>query len=73
MRKLVSFGTRHTLSTQTDPLRGIGAATAWVRAELERVAASSNGRMTVETQSFRKASVQRGSERKSRNGAGHSQ
>jgi hypothetical protein len=24
--KLVSFGTRHTLSTQTDPERGIGAA-----------------------------------------------
>jgi len=27
--KLVSFGTRHTLSSQTDPKRGIGAALAW--------------------------------------------
>src|SRR5882672_5845902 len=30
--KLVSFGTRHTASSQTDPARGIGAATAWVYA-----------------------------------------
>jgi hypothetical protein len=27
IQKLVSFGTRHTLSSQTDPNRGIGAAT----------------------------------------------
>ena len=27
--KLVSFGTRHTLSSQTDPVRGIGAARDW--------------------------------------------
>src|SRR5262245_22075736 len=27
IRKLVSFGTRHTESSQTDPNRGIGAAT----------------------------------------------
>jgi hypothetical protein len=26
VRKLVSFGTRHTLSAQDDPRRGIGAA-----------------------------------------------
>src|SRR6478672_9964944 len=26
---LVSFGTRHTLSSQTDPKRGIGAALNW--------------------------------------------
>src|SRR5689334_3384442 len=29
IRRLVSFGTRHTLSSQTDPVRGIGAATNW--------------------------------------------
>lgn len=29
VQKLVSFGTRHTLSTQTDPKRGIGAAVDW--------------------------------------------
>ena len=28
--RLTQFGTRHTLSSQTDPVRGIGAATAWV-------------------------------------------
>ena len=29
---LVSFGTRHTLSSQTDPQRGIGAALNWAEA-----------------------------------------
>jgi hypothetical protein len=29
VEKLVSFGTRHTLSSQTDPRRGIGAALNW--------------------------------------------
>ena len=29
VEKLVSFGTRHTLSSQTDPKRGIGAALNW--------------------------------------------
>ncbi|GAA2003197.1 M28 family metallopeptidase [Catenulispora subtropica] len=50
--KLVSFGTRHTLSSQTDPARGIGAATNWVFAQLQAIAATSGGRMTVERQSF---------------------
>lgn len=31
--KLVSFGTRHTLSSQTDPSRGIGAALNWGQAQ----------------------------------------
>jgi hypothetical protein len=52
VRKLVSFGTRHTLSAQDDPVRGIGAARDWIFAELTRYAAASNGRMTVELQSF---------------------
>ena len=52
VRKLVSFGTRHTLSTQDDPNRGIGAARDWIFAELSRYAASSGGRMTVELQSY---------------------
>jgi hypothetical protein len=29
VERLVSFGTRHTLSSQTDPNRGIGAALSW--------------------------------------------
>jgi Zn-dependent M28 family amino/carboxypeptidase len=49
---LVGFGTRHTLSSQTDPNRGIGAATNWAYNQLQAIAATSNGRMTVEKQSF---------------------
>lgn len=50
--KLASFGTRHTLSSQTDPNRGIGAARDWIFARMQALAAPSNGRMTVELQSF---------------------
>lgn len=56
---LVGFGTRHTLSSQTDPVRGIGAATNWVYTELERAAATSGGRMTVERSTFLQAPVER--------------
>jgi len=33
--KLVSFGTRHTLSSQTDPKRGIGAALDWTESQFK--------------------------------------
>ena len=49
---LVGFGTRHTLSSQTDPNRGIGAATSWVYDQLQQDAAASGGRMTVEKDTF---------------------
>ncbi|MEU6140025.1 M20/M25/M40 family metallo-hydrolase [Streptomyces sp. NPDC047081] len=52
VRKLVSFGTRHTLSAQDDPARGIGAARDWLLTELRSYAADSGGRMTVELQSY---------------------
>jgi Zn-dependent M28 family amino/carboxypeptidase len=52
IRKLVTFGTRHTLSTQDDPNRGIGAARDWIYAEMQKYAATSGGRMTVELQSY---------------------
>jgi len=52
VRALVAFGTRHTLSSQTDPERGIGAATDFVFNELLAIAATSGGRMTVARQSF---------------------
>jgi hypothetical protein len=52
VEKLVSFGTRHTLSSQTDPVRGIGAATNWLFDQFQAVAATSGGRMTVARQSF---------------------
>src|SRR5688500_14708985 len=44
VEKLVSFGTRHTLSSQTDPRRGIGAAVRWAEAEMK-----SYGLQTVQT------------------------
>jgi hypothetical protein len=50
--KLVSFGTRHTLSTQTDPNRGIGAARDWIASEMRTYAATSNGKMTVTVPSY---------------------
>ncbi|MEU5888100.1 M28 family metallopeptidase [Streptomyces sp. NPDC047461] len=52
VRTLVSFGTRHTLSAQDDPVRGIGAARDWLLAELRSYAEASGGRMTAELQSY---------------------
>ncbi|MFZ0750624.1 MAG: M28 family metallopeptidase [Pyrinomonadaceae bacterium] len=52
IRKLVSFGTRNTLSEQNDPNRGIGAARDWLYAEFQKAAAESGGRMTIEKQSY---------------------
>jgi len=51
-RALAAFGTRHTLSSQTDPNRGIGAARDYIYGELQKAAATSGGRMTVEKQTF---------------------
>lgn len=48
VEKLVSFGTRHTLSSATDPKRGIGAARNWVASEFERIGAACGGCITVE-------------------------
>ncbi len=50
--KLVSFGTRHTLSSQTDPVRGIGAARDWIAVQMQSFAAASNGAMTVDVPSY---------------------
>ncbi len=52
IRKLVSFGTRHALSSQDDPDRGVGAAGSWIKSELEKAAAASEGRMTVSFDPF---------------------
>src|SRR5215470_14205485 len=38
IQQLVAFGTRHTASSQTDPVRGIGAATSWVFGYLQDIA-----------------------------------
>src|SRR6185369_13366888 len=45
--KLVSFGTRNTLSTQTDPNRGIGAARNWVLGRFNEFSKQSGGRLTA--------------------------
>jgi hypothetical protein len=57
IRKLVSFGTRHTESSQTDPNRGIGAALNYVFTTMQGYAATSNGRMTVELQTYHQPAV----------------
>jgi len=59
IRKLVSFGTRNTLSEQNDPKRGIGAARDWLYSEFLKAAEASGGRMTVEKQSYEQAKAQR--------------
>ncbi|MCE4557264.1 M28 family metallopeptidase [Roseateles cellulosilyticus] len=52
IRKLVSFGTRHTLSDIASDTRGIGAARRWITSELQACAKASGGRLQVEEQSF---------------------
>jgi hypothetical protein len=52
IRKLASFGTRHTLSDPEHPNRGIGAARRWIKAELESYAKEYCGRLIVEEDSF---------------------
>jgi len=59
IRKLVSFGTRNTLSEQNDPKRGIGAARDWLYSEFLKAAEASQGRMTVEKQSYEQAKAPR--------------
>lgn len=45
VRKLVSFGTRHTLSDTKSNTRGIGAAQRWVKSEFDKYALESGGRL----------------------------
>src|SRR6185437_2031294 len=52
IQRLSDFGTRHTASSQTDPVRGIGAATNWVFDQMQASAAASGGNMTVQKQTF---------------------
>ena len=59
IKRLVSFGTRNTLSEQNDPNRGIGAARDWLYSEFLKAAAQSGGRMTVEKQSYEQQKAQR--------------
>ena len=45
---LVSFGTRHTLSSQSDPRRGIGAALNWAEARFKAESAACGGCLVIE-------------------------
>lgn len=47
INKMVSFGTRHTLSSTTDKKRGIGAAREWVVQKFNEFGKASNGRLTA--------------------------
>ena len=47
VRKLVAFGTRHTLSDRTSETRGIGAATRWIFDEFERISKACGGCLDV--------------------------
>ena len=45
--KMVSFGTRNTLTSTTDKNRGIGAARNWVLSRFNTMAKQSNGRLSA--------------------------
>ena len=47
MYKLVSFGSRNTLSTRGNATNGIGAASQWVLSKFKSYAKQSNGRLTA--------------------------
>ena len=47
VERLVSFGTRHTLSSRDDPRRGIGAALNWTEAEFRRFSQGCGGCLEV--------------------------
>jgi hypothetical protein len=59
IRKLVSFGTRNTLSEQDNPARGIGAARDWIFAEFQKISSDCGGCLTVEKQSFEQPKANR--------------
>ncbi|MDI9366087.1 MAG: M20/M25/M40 family metallo-hydrolase [Flavobacterium sp.] len=47
IKQMVAFGTRNTLSTQTNTKRGIGAARLWVLNKFNEFAKQSNGKLTA--------------------------
>jgi Zn-dependent M28 family amino/carboxypeptidase len=51
IEKLVSFGTRHTLSDTKSDTRGIGAARRWVKSEFEQMSKDCGGCLEVATPS----------------------
>lgn len=49
IKKLVSFGTRHTLSETKSDTRGIGAARRWIEAEFKRISETCTAKLDVYT------------------------
>ena len=71
VERLVAFGTRHTLSSQTDPKRGIGAAVRWSEAEMKKLGLEvlqtcdtvTGRRVPTPTKVCNALAIQRGTER----------
>src|SRR5713226_1897411 len=59
IKKLVSFGTRHTLSETESDTRGVGAARRWIKSEFDRYSRESGGRLQVQFDEFTQQPVQR--------------
>lgn len=51
--KLVSFHTRHNMSEQNSPDKGIGAAWNWIKSEFESYVPASGGRLRVEFDEYK--------------------
>lgn len=52
IRKLVSFGTRHSLSDTVSETRGIGAARRWIAADLQSCSRAAKNRLDVTLDEF---------------------
>lgn len=52
VESLAGFGTRHTLSDASSATRGIGAARNWIKSKFDEFAATSEGRMQVQLETF---------------------
>src|SRR4051794_20569160 len=59
IRKLVTFGTRNTLSDQNDPNRGIGAARDWIYSQFQQYSKDCGGCLDVQKQAFTQAKAAR--------------
>lgn len=61
IQKLVSFGTRHTLSETISETDGIGAAHRWIKSEFERISQSCNDCLEVK---YHKGLIKEGENRR---------
>ncbi|MGQ9621386.1 MAG: M20/M25/M40 family metallo-hydrolase [Bacteroidales bacterium] len=53
VRRLAAFHTRHNMSEQNNPIRGIGAAWNWIKAEMEKNIPVSDGRLNVKFEEYK--------------------